>query len=280
MKLQEGIKLVSLEDLDRVFINCGVELAGDRFDKGSIKYTESAYIPQNNWRLLTGEERDLLISSESVPFSRSVLFGRVSEDIVELLSKLNLRGLDNYRSVLQAFADNPIVVNEIQKRIIFLLAAYAEELSNVMFHKIVFNPPRILTLTYYITDEHLNFVGLHIDRSTVFSFDSVEKSANRFCLNITEEPRIVYLVNLSLNQIRDLIFSHKDYNFTEVTIDNAGKLFFELYPDYPVIKVIQKPFEYYIMPTDNVLHDGSTISRETHDINLVYLGEFNTHIKK
>ncbi len=31
------------------------------------------------------------------------------------------------------------------------------------------------------------------------------------------------------------------------------------YSDYPVISVLQKPYEYYIIPTDNVIHDGSTL---------------------
>ena len=51
-------------------------------------------------------------------------------------------------------------------------------------------------------------------------------------------------------------------------------MFFKYFPDYPVLKIEQKPYEYYIAPTDNCIHDGATLERRSLDIVMTYLGHF------
>ncbi|WP_445721844.1 hypothetical protein [Flavobacterium sp.] len=51
-------------------------------------------------------------------------------------------------------------------------------------------------------------------------------------------------------------------------------MFFKYYPDYPVFKLKIKPFQYYIAPTDNYIHEGTTSRKNEIDISITYLGYF------
>ena len=50
--------------------------------------------------------------------------------------------------------------------------------------------------------------------------------------------------------------------------------FMTLYPQYPVIRVQVRPGEAYLAPTDNLVHDGSSVDMTEEDRNLTFLGEF------
>lgn len=66
----------------------------------------------------------------------------------------------------------------------------------------------------------------------------------------------------------------------KIEIHNIAKYFFSLYPNYPVIRIAQEPYQYYIAPTDNCFHDGSTLGNKRLDITMVYFGEFTTITNK
>lgn len=59
-----------------------------------------------------------------------------------------------------------------------------------------------------------------------------------------------------------------------INIENISENFFYNFPDYPILKIKQKPFEFYIAPTDNCIHDGSTFDNTELDITITYLGKF------
>ena len=48
-------------------------------------------------------------------------------------------------------------------------------------------------------------------------------------------------------------------------------------PDYPVVRIELKPYQYYIAPTDNFIHDGSTLGNKDFDITIVYVGNFDNY---
>lgn len=280
MLIQDGIKLiVESGNIDeKVFINNGVKLGKTIPTNGSLIYCDDAFIPDHSWRNLNSFEKNMIIAGDNKQnYSSSILINKLPNNIIALIEQLQIGDCQDYPSILRAFWNNSEIVKVIQSEIIQILYKYSQDHSKLLFHRIVFNPPQIETLTYFIEDKKLNFVGFHIDRSTVFDFTDVDKSKNRLCINVGLENRIVYYINLSLNQMYSLLKDIKTIDFSKLTVDNIGTFFFQNFPNYPVVKIIQAPYEYYIMPTDNVLHDGSSLGKEKHDICLVYLGYFNTH---
>jgi hypothetical protein len=284
MEIRSGVKLIlqSATYDGKLFINDGVQLGSTIPDKGSLKYDYDAFIPKHTWRNPSLEERQTILAyeSERIDYSKSILINRLPNSIIEKMELLDLSKCSDYPSVLNTFKRHSAVVNDFQDELIEILIGYSESFENMNFHRIVFNPPSIETLTYFIDGSNLVFVGFHIDRSTVFDFSNVEKSKNRICINVGSEDRIVYFINLTINQMREMLLEYGQVKDEELTPDNVGSFFFKSFPDYPVVKVIQAPYEYYIMPTDNVLHDGSSLGKARHDICLVYLGHLNTYVRE
>ena len=280
MELKNGIKLIfhNKTNQNKFYVNDGVEICKAENKSSSIKFDKNSYKPKKNWRLLNEDEKNILFSTTAVlNYSSSILINKLPSHIVALLRKINLNNCTNYIDVLNSFNENSEIVKSFQLQIKKILFSYAQQNTEVEFHRIVFNPPQIETLTYYMEKNKLIFVGLHIDRSTEFDFSNVDYSKNRLCINIGTEDRFLYIVNLTLNQILKMLGEKRTIDLSKVTINNIGQIFFHEFPDYPIIKVVQSPFEYYIAPTDNILHDGSTLGKKKHDICLVYIGYFNTH---
>jgi len=83
---------------------------------------------------------------------------------------------------------------------------------------------------------------------------------------------------LRLSQVAELLVKEAGFAIEEINLDNIAYLFFKHFPEYPVVKLLQYPYEYYIAPTDNILHDGSTLGMKTQDVTLIYLGHFNLYL--
>ena len=52
--------------------------------------------------------------------------------------------------------------------------------------------------------------------------------------------------------------------------------FMRCFPDYPVIRLRIAPNEAYIAPTENIIHDGSTLGKMYFDICLTIRGKFKS----
>jgi hypothetical protein len=55
---------------------------------------------------------------------------------------------------------------------------------------------------------------------------------------------------------------------------NVGHDFMRSFPGYPVLRVRIRPREAYIAPTDNLIHDGSSVGKNYPDIAVHLLGYF------
>ena len=96
---------------------------------------------------------------------------------------------------------------------------------------------------------------------------------NRICVNLGREERRFLFINLTLAKMfealgRDLT-TNKDYYGTDL-----GHDFMLAYPSYPVVRLTVKPREAYIAPTDNLIHDGTSVDKQYPDIALHILGYF------
>lgn len=93
--------------------------------------------------------------------------------------------------------------------------------------------------------------------------------------------KIKLLSSLLLVLFCSFVFAQKriplvKLNTQNVTIIENTQLFFEYFPNYPVIRIKQNPYEFYIAPTDNCIHDGSTLNTNSLDIVMTYLGHFKS----
>jgi hypothetical protein len=120
--------------------------------------------------------------------------------------------------------------------------------------------------------QDMKYMGMHNDGTQEMRLYTAHKFGNRISINVGEETRSFLFVNLSMIQAANML--KKKVDVKKINLSNIRSLFFEHFPGYPVIRVRQKPYQYYIAATNNFFHDGSTLGNTMLDINFVYFGSF------
>jgi hypothetical protein len=92
-------------------------------------------------------------------------------------------------------------------------------------------------------------------------------------VNIGAEPRHFLFVNLSLMNITRILAEQSQENADRES-ESVGPTFMSRFPGYPIMKVRVAPGEAYIAPTDNMIHDASTVGSKTPSVTLTLRGWF------
>lgn len=105
------------------------------------------------------------------------------------------------------------------------------------------------------------FTGLHIDSWEMYNSLCERKTArNRICFNIGLFPRYFCFVNLDVQQLYQRMTQSEPEAYQGLCGNYTPFVwkFFEENRAYPVTRIRVDPYEAYIAPTENILHDGST----------------------
>jgi len=275
MKLQKGIQLFTdIENISsQLFINSGAQLVSAY--KGA-NYFEDSYIPLQTWRSPTKKEVNTLVENDHnrYDYRKSLCVNDIPEKLKKELQKLGLEDIKDAYKVMPAFKENKSQVLKINKE----LHAFLEKLSSTgdfKFHKITYAIPDRETMTSFHVEGAFLYLGLHIDQSRRFTIHSAHKSGNRISINLSSETRTLIYTNLTMIQVYNLLRKKIDVTKVDINPDTIAQHFYANYPDYPVVKVAVKPYQYYIAQTDNFFHDGSTAGTKEIDITMVYTGQFD-----
>lgn len=275
MKLKKGLTVCSsLKTIsEQLFVNSGTQAAA--FNKGGLKYEDGAHIPKTDWRSLNQREERLLIAPHAeVHYSKNIYIGAIPLKLQKLLEALKLYECVHPDEVRPKFKEN----EELTKKVTQTLRQFLIKCSSSQdfkYHRITRAIANRDTITCFYEDEKFFYIGLHIDRSTLYDIHTAHKSGNRISINLSQETRTLIFLNLTLIQIFNLLKKKIDTKETVIDPDNIVHYFFKHYPDYPAIKVELKPYQYYVAPTDNFMHDASTLGNKEIDITLVYTGVFD-----
>ena len=270
--LKKGILLVNrIEEnfRNQLLINSGVQRS---CEVSNLNYLKNSFIPKKDWRPITDSEfKKLVTNNFSNPFHKTIAIGNIPKDIVSTIHKLELSNCKSLFDIDSTLRSKEKSITELNNKLEIFLGTKSS-IPKFRFHRITKGQPNHETTTFhFINTEFVRYTGLHIDESRIFTPYSAYKSDNRISINISEESRYLFYVNLSLRQISNLIKN------TEITASNIVEKFFEQNPNYPIIRLEIKPYQYYIAPTDNFIHDGSTLGNKKHDITIVYTGIFDKY---
>ncbi|MDR6513957.1 hypothetical protein [Chryseobacterium camelliae] len=276
MSLKKGIKVDDrhLNSVrDQISINTGVVAVKSMHPE--IDYYDNAYLPDANWRSLTDVEYKTISTADADRKIFNTLgVGTIPAHLKTLFQKLSLETCTSLFDVPGKFQENEMLTKEINEAI----NTFLDEKSlsrNYKFHRIARSLPGMQSTTFHHIGQNVfKYTGLHIDKSIHFTPHTACKSGNRISINISEESRYLYFINLTLRQIYAEI--KKKYP-EKITSENIVEQFFKLYPSYPVLKLEIKPYQYYIAPTDNFIHDGTTLGNKGFDITMVYTGVFDKY---
>jgi hypothetical protein len=290
MNLKKGIQLHNLfpEGDESVFINSGTmpyrELPLSKVDYKSFHFTplyeDDAYLPKRDWRRLSRQEMNKIKPGADSAAFNTIYVGDIPAVLKQNLIKLDLTDSVNREAVMTKFSEHPELVKGVSEEMQHFLSAISDG-HPFHFHCIAANLPNLETVACDVTRLPPNFtvpdkkyIGLHNDGTQYMNFYTTHKAGNRITINLGKESRIFYFVNLTMIQVINMLKQKVDIKKNKPTIHNIAPFFFRHFPDYPVIKICQKPYQYYIAPTDNAFHDGSTAGNTALDINMVYFGAF------
>ncbi len=256
-----------------------------------IAYRSDAFLPSQTWRAPHREERSAIFVADPNPLlfeqyrSSSVgviqIPSNVLAPMIALLDELKLRSLtqkrfdeldydrmSNHRGYDRA---NQILLDHVQ--------SYALWSHNPKLIGLHFQPPGLRTVTVgfddSVTPKSRCRVGLHIDNWDRLPLLQKHQSRNRICINLGREDRFFLFINQPL---RSLVRSLDEFDRDElvrqeqwIAVSNA---YMRQYPFYPVVQLRVAPGEAYVAPTDNLIHDASSLGKRDPDITWTALGYF------
>lgn len=290
MKLKKGIMLFNEADetYGNISVNSGI-LPYTALDKVKVEYRnysfypsfeEQAYLPQKTWRGITAGEKTLLKPTERRTDTNTIYTGNLPDNLKTLFEQLELWKCSNRAEVFEKMKNTPDATIEINK----LMEVFLTSKANGKPHRIHYlgtNLPNLETVACDTTvmpkdhrEEDKKYMGIHNDGTYYVPFRTIRNSGNRLTINIGNESRYFLFVNLTMSQAYNMLKEKVDTAKHRIDVINISKYFFAFFPDYPVIRIEQKPYQYYIAPTDNCFHDGCTLDKKELDILLVYFGAF------
>jgi predicted Zn-dependent protease with MMP-like domain len=283
--LKPGIKIGFSDDIssaNRLSINDGVvEIEPDLYPQ----YSHPAFIPKLPWRSLTETEKDMIVithDSDSVNPSETITVTKIPELMINPIRNLIEWGESTHGKTVSAehikdHQSYPQIRDEISKYIHRNYAADVDseidcrqaikcdiDLPTTTINEIEFLPAKL-------------FAGMHLDSWDYLPFRLRHRSRNRICINLGQEVRFFLIINRTTRQMFDDLHLidpddiYKDYR--GVRLSNK---FLKNLSDYPVIKLGIYPGEAYIAPTENFIHDATSLDKKMSDWSITFLGDFTS----
>lgn len=244
------------------------------------QYEADAYVVKRDWRSLTPAEIKQLQPKEACNSYNTVYLGELPEQLKNSFRELDLAGSKSRKEVFEKFHFNAGKVKAVNNELHAFLSPFSDN-KPFSFHCIGTQLPNLEMVACETTNlpkgyhpKDVQYMGLHNDATTQMTVHTAHKFGNRISINLGKETRAFLFVNLSMIQALNMLKKKIDVKAHNININNITKYFFRHFPDYPVIRVQQKPYHYYIAPTDNCFHDGSTLGNTELDITLIYFGFF------
>jgi hypothetical protein len=263
-----------------------------------LGYRPSAFVPQLPWQTPTADRLDLLLKhSLAKPLPpQNPLQGRIdigTSDLAETIAivKFPDQILSKLTELLRAgnekYGSNNLTVDRINQQSNYVRAI--DEISTYISKHysldddtccLGLNRAEVDKLT--TTIDWINYlpqtpsVGLHLDSWEKLPLRRRHFSKQRLCLNIGTETRYFLFINRTLMQM------FADLNLvdpTDISKDYRGLRIAEQFMStcnrYPVISIAIEPGEAYIAPTENIIHDATSMDKQSPDWSLTFLGKFS-----
>lgn len=259
---------------ERLAVCSGVIPSEDSFDGyNERKYQANSFKPKADWRPLTiAEQQHLLGSDPALNYKKNVGLFQLPTNLQQLLHSLHLDDCETLNEAKKVITEKKALFASINSELNAFIRHFFLSESGVQpyIHGIFYNKPGLET----IGSRNNNYTGLHIDNGHALKIDRMDEAPNRICINLGKEDRYLLFIPKTASEMLDFLDGQIDIDVNSYKEYQLVQNFLALNPDIPVIKLRQKPFEFYIAPTDNIIHDGCTIGMSVPDVSLVLIGDF------
>ena len=265
---------------DRVQLNSGT-IAAPTATTGEA-YEDDAIIPRAGWRDPTVADRKTLIAESCPSFSgNAISVLRLPSELLDPFRPLRIAAA-KYRS-REMFL--PIIGSEDCSRATDAVIAYLQDrlaekgthpLGGLQIDRwISTRPPGLQTLT--VNPATHARVGLHIDSWDEHDLElgRREYSPNRVCINLGSEDRFFVYLNTPIGQMYKAVKRKSKSSICDYGPSAIATEFMRSFPSHPVVRLRLRPGEAYVAPTENIVHDGSSIDMNAMDVALLIRGRFS-----
>jgi hypothetical protein len=253
INLFKGVKVFldgvpSLEH--RVVVSSGIDTLSENIDS-KFPFEVDALVPKLPWRTLCSQNENTLYCNEKpklIDYDKTVQVINVPDDIIELCKANKIQDLIRKEDILAFYETN--IYKELKNKLFSFYENYLFSETNFKYYNMFADDPGRPTVTITYNKRRC---GLHIDNRQTFSIDKLHSAPNGILVNLGKEPRYFLFVNQTCEQLQ-MLMSPNRYD----SVDRIHQDFAKKFKDYPVVRLKLNPFEGYIAPTENIIHDGST----------------------
>jgi hypothetical protein len=278
--LVEGIKIYNESGSDLpVLVSKGVHI-GTGVSTAGLRYDAEAYVPRKPWYDATEQElAKLLVAPGELPKpSESISIVRLPPEAAETLSKYHLYALKTRDEAVEYHKLFPKAMKNARNLMANFASQYLLSPAGATNSSLVVFAPNLETTT----TNQSKHTGLHLDNREEMPLELAGEAATRISINLGAQVRYLLFVNQPLKTLYEWVSREKGEAPQHSHVFPGDKYcqldlyldFFRLFPDYPVVKIPIQPFEAYIAPTENFIHDGSTEGSTTPDVTFYFRGHF------
>lgn len=273
--LEKSVKIDFFDFDERFYLSEGTAWVDDMID-GRFRY--SGYAPQKPWRAINDRlELEEMNANTDVSSDYSSSVG-----VYQLPKELFIESdfLRSYTNDAEFFKTIKTVMQSKQYHewladISSFFKTLLRSSDNFILNGLLCDAPRPNLPTTSFDSMRSQYIGLHLDNWDKLPLHQRDKARNRVCINLGKGPRYFLFINLPVLKIIEKLQIILGSGAT-IHHGNIAHEFFRCYPNYPVIKIKILPGEYYMAPTENILHDGYKEEIEEIDIALSFLGFFDS----
>ena len=277
MELIEDVKIFApdINLKERLVLSSGFELATEPVD--DIPYEDHAFKYRKPWRWTTDQELSILSTNDPQrDYSDTIRIFRLPSEIIEKIEKLGIPKATKDEHYVEIRKKNPRLFIETMEDLYSFKKSFLARRE--LFHKLQVSFFRWdwHTVAINFNNEPFKFVGMHLDAWDGKTLKNCAVASNRISVNLGSQARYFLFVNLTVRKMHDLLVSGKNINIGIDTNsqDELARSFVNNYFEYPVTRIKLEPYEAYIAPTENIIHDGSTEPMDDVDISLTTRGYF------
>jgi hypothetical protein len=256
---------------NRVSVSAGVGSAP--IDSSTLSYEVTAVVPKGPWRDADVSQMDDLIATDQhCDLRDNLAVVKLDQNTIDLAMKINVQDVASFSDLEGIIRSDVYAYNDFLTSMCDFYTRF--EATNARRHKIGFDigAPNQETTTI---NRAVNLkTGMHVDIWDQYDLHSAQEATNRICVNLGREDRYFLYVDMTLAQILEKITAHAQFDTRTHKQSRLVQTFFKLYPEYPVLRVKVSPFEAYIAPTENLIHDGSTLGTKSWDLTYTVRSDF------
>lgn len=258
---------------ERLDTTRGVEQTAGRIVDG-VAYRDGAICPRSDWRSVTDDELvSLLAPAHDVEPGLTIDIAPVPASFLRTFHDLGM-GAPRTEQDYAAFIRLPTYQAALERALPQLAPFIASPDGLQLLGTSVQGGNLWSTTTHADPGQPNRLSGLHVDNWDRLPLGERARGRRQMCINLGRDDRYFVFVRSDVDAVVSALGMSFDRSTSYIGI---GRELFARFPGTSIARVRVSSGEMYVAPTDNLIHDGTTLGSSSPDITLNLRGHFHVH---